>query len=194
MQLSSYLITDPYFYTSDPDTFRSTLFKSFDYFRPNYVCFRDKTSTNQEQLAKILIECCQAYQIENSFINGDIALALSVKAKGVHLRSSQLNEIGFAKEQGLVVTASCHNALEIEKSFLLGADFVTYSPIFASPNKGTPLGVEALQRIVEQSSGKKIIALGGIISQKEVDEIQKTNAFGFASIRFWLEENSLHSR
>ncbi|VAY87615.1 Thiamine monophosphate synthase [hydrothermal vent metagenome] len=62
---------------------------------------------------------------------------------------------------------------------------VTYSPIFQTPNKGEPKGCEQLAKIVKEVD-IPIIALGGIIDQKKVEDIKKTNVKGFASIRYFF--------
>lgn len=62
---------------------------------------------------------------------------------------------------------------------------VTYSPIFTTPNKGTPKGCEELEKIV-QSVDIPVIALGGIISEQQIDQIKSTKASGFASIRYFI--------
>ena len=64
----------------------------------------------------------------------------------------------------------------------MGADYVTYSPIFASPNKGEPKGVEDLKAVVE-SLDIKVFALGGIVTPEQINAVEKSGAFGFASIR-----------
>ncbi len=35
----------------------------------------------------------------------------------------------------------------------------------------------------------KIIALGGIVSKKEIDQVEETGAYGFASIRYFVGDN-----
>jgi thiamine-phosphate pyrophosphorylase len=44
--------------------------------------------------------------------------------------------------------------------------------------------VQDLQKIVEQSS-IKIFALGGIISEQEVEQIAQSGVYGFSSIRYF---------
>ena len=62
---------------------------------------------------------------------------------------------------------------------------VTYSPIFFSPNKGEPKGLEKLKEAVD-TFDIDIIALGGIIDEKHIEQIKETNAKGFASIRYFV--------
>jgi thiamine-phosphate pyrophosphorylase len=62
---------------------------------------------------------------------------------------------------------------------------VTYSPIFTTPNKGSPKGCKDLKKIV-QSINIPVIALGGIISNQQINQIKSTKVNGFASIRYFI--------
>lgn len=66
----------------------------------------------------------------------------------------------------------------------MGADAVTYSPIFFSPGKGEAKGLKDLEELAKNSK-INIYALGGIIEEKHVEDIKKTKAYGFASIRYF---------
>ncbi|MDQ7067917.1 MAG: thiamine phosphate synthase [Sulfurimonas sp.] len=103
----------------------------------------------------------------------------------MHLTSLQFDDITTAKELGLEVIISCHTKEEVLNAEELGADYVTYSPIFSTPNKGEPKGVHDLQNIVNATS-LKVFALGGIITEEQVKEVEKSGAYGFASIRYFL--------
>jgi len=150
------------------------------------ACFRDKTSLDFEQLASIFVKVCQEYKIPQILINSNLQLAIKLKATGVHLTSTQFNEIETAKKNNLLVIISCHNLNEIKKAQNLKADMVTYSPIFDTPNKGIAKGCDDLAKIVSKVS-IPIIALGGIISQKQINKIKQTKAKGFASIRYFID-------
>ena len=67
-----------------------------------------------------------------------------------------------------------------------GADAITFSPIFNSPGKGKPLGLEKLKEINDKIN-IKCFALGGIIHKDQVDACEALGVFGFASIRFFLD-------
>ena len=180
-----YLITDPKYYTSDLKTFKNTLTNSLQNNIVNIACFRDKTSQNFEQLASTFIATCQSFNIKYILINSNIALAIKLKATGVHLTSQQFTEIQNAKQHNLFVIISCHNLEEIKKAQTLGANMVTYSPIFKTPNKGKPKGCDNLAQVVKQVD-IPVVALGGIISNEQILEIKKSKASGFASIRYFI--------
>lgn len=150
------------------------------------ACFRDKISTNTEQLAFLFVDICKKYNIHTILINQNISLAIKTDANGVHLTSNQFDEIVYAKANNLFTIISCHTIEEIQRAKLLGADGVTYSPIFYSPNKGNTIGTNALIKAKEQIKDFIIIGLGGIISKEQINSIKESNADGFASIRYFI--------
>jgi thiamine-phosphate pyrophosphorylase len=87
----------------------------------------------------------------------------------------------------LKVIISCHCLEDIQKAHKLNADWVTYSPIFDTPNKGEAKGIEQLNNAV-QCCDIPVIALGGIVGQKEINKIEDTKCYGFASIRYFVNK------
>lgn len=181
-----YLITDPKYYTNNEKKFEKILINILDKHQIDIACFRDKESSNFEEIAKIFIEICKEKNIKKILLNSDFLLAHKLKASGVHLTSAQFNDILKAKELGLYVITSCHTFEDIQKSIDNQADAVTYSPIFGTPNKGTPKGIESLKEVIDKYPNIKIIALGGIIDETQIEQISKTKAYGIASIRYFV--------
>ena len=169
----TYLITDPKFYQD----FKTTLINSIEKYNPNFICFRDKTSTKN---AKLAIEIAKYYKIP-ILINQYVEL-VKLGFDGIHFTSNQLDLIQDYKE--CITFASTHNKDEV----LLAkySDFITFSPIFASKGR-KGVGIKELNDIVEISQSK-VFGLGGITTQSEVEEIQKSKAVGFASIRYFLKD------
>jgi len=105
---------------------------------------------------------------------------------GIHLTSAQIDEIGIARKHTDYVIVSTHSIEEAKRAEEAGADMVTFSPVFQSPGKGKPQGLEALSDIVE-SVDIPVIALGGIVSHREIELCEKAGADLFASIRYFVE-------
>jgi thiamine-phosphate pyrophosphorylase len=184
-----YGITDPKYYTNNIDVFSKTVYEVLDSKKVNFFCFRDKISPNIQPLAKVFKQICNNYTNIKTFINSDINLASKLNYDGVHLTSSQFFDIKKAKDLNLIVIISCHNFQEVKQAYELGADFVTFSPIFYTPHKAKPKGIDALKALLNQTKDYKnfgIIALGGISTQKKISQIQQTGAIGFASIRYFI--------
>jgi len=170
--LLSYLITDPKFYKD----FKTTLINSIEKHNPDFICFRDKTSTKN---AKLAVEIAKYYNIP-ILINQYVEL-LKLGFDGIHFTSNQLDLIQNYKE--CITFASTHNIDEVNKA--KGADYITFSPIFASKGR-SGLGIEKLNEIADIK--KEVFALGGIVSKNEVKKVKKSKAIGFASIRYFLKD------
>ena len=182
--MQKYLITSREFYTDTPAVFRSILHEQFVQHSPTYALYRDKSNLNYDTQASHFVEVCNQFENIKSFIHRDVDLAKKLDSNGVHLISTQFDKINYAKEQGLEVIISTHTKDEVLKAQKLGADAVTYSPIFTSPNKGVPKGIEDLKELLNLCS-IKVFALGGIVEDSQIKQIEKTKAYGFASIRYF---------
>jgi thiamine-phosphate pyrophosphorylase len=164
--------------------FETVLEKQILKHKPDYVLYRDKENPHYDTNASKFVQICKQFDGVKTFIHQDVNLAKTLNATGVHLTSAQFDEIEYAKNLGLEVIVSTHTKEEVLEVQKKGADCVTYSPIFYSPHKGEPKGVEDLKALLEICS-IKVFALGGIISQEQIEEIAKTNCYGFASIRYF---------
>ena len=171
MSFVSYFITDPSY------SFEEIL-KAVKRHKPTFTCYRNKKYYDENEIKKF---AAFAKNYSKIFINLDSLKNESLLElfDGVHIPSSRLEEISKYKNKTTI--ASTHNPLEIQKA--QKADYITFSPIFKSKNR-CGLGAEVLNHICNLHP--KVIALGGIISQKEVEEIKKTKACGFGSIRYFL--------
>lgn len=176
----SYAITDP-----------STL--SFDHLhqdierfstKADMIVYRDKKNLNYPSNAKEFIDLASNYPFKKILLHSDYQLARSLGADGVHLTSSQFDDIIKAKSLGLFVVISCHTPNEAIVAQKCGANMITFSPIFATPNKGIPLGVVVIDMLRKKVS-LPIIALGGILTQEQIDACKANGASGFASIRYF---------
>ena len=182
--MKKYLITSREFYTDTPAIFRNILHEQFSEYLPEYALYRDKSNPNYNIQAAHFVEVCKQFENIKSFIHRDEKLAKELGAYGVHFTSSQFDKIIVAKELGLKVIISTHSHEEVLKAQQLGADAVTYSPIFTSPNKGEPKGIEDLKNLLTKCD-IKVFALGGIIESKHLEMLKSIKPYGFASIRYF---------
>ncbi|MDA3908809.1 MAG: thiamine phosphate synthase [Sulfurimonas sp.] len=182
--MQKYLITSKEFYTDTPAIFRNIVHEQFSKHVPTYALYRDKSNPNYDIQAAHFVEVCKQFATIKSFIHRNVELAQSLEASGVHLTSTQFDDIKKAKELGLEVIISTHTHEEVLKAESFGADAVTYSPIFASPLKGEPKGIEDLKNLLQKCE-IKVFALGGIVDSRQVKEIEASGVYGFASIRYF---------
>lgn len=180
--MQKYLITSRQFYTDTPAIFRNILHEQMQKHMPDYALYRDKSNPNYAIQATHFVDVCSQFESIKSFIHQHVDMAKKLNATGVHLTSNQFDEIQYAKEIGLKVIISTHTHEEVLKAQKLGADAVTYSPIFDSPGKGEPKGIEDLKDILKKSA-INIFALGGIVTEEQVDILKQIKTYGFASIR-----------
>ncbi|WP_200762172.1 thiamine phosphate synthase [Nitrosophilus alvini] len=183
--MKSYLISDPEYYGKTPKSVKEKAYKIFLQKEPDFVCFRDKKTSKFQALASAFTDTARKAGIEKIIIHSDIETALALEAYGVHLSTSDFFKIPIAKSKGLYVIASTHSLEEAQEAYKMGADAVTFSPVFYTPLKGRPQGLEKLKEIVDKIP-IDVIALGGIITDKEVKKVAKTGCFGFASIRYFV--------
>jgi len=183
--MKKYLITSREFYTDTPAIFRNILHEQLKEYLPDYALYRDKSNPNYAIQAAHFVDTCKQFENIKSFIHQNIDMAKELDATGVHLTSKQIDLITEAKAKGLEVIVSTHTKDEVLLSQKLGADAVTYSPIFLSPNKGKPKGIDDLKELLDVAN-IKIFALGGVVEEKQIKKLKETNVYGFASIRYFL--------
>ncbi|MDD3344117.1 MAG: thiamine phosphate synthase, partial [Sulfurospirillaceae bacterium] len=183
--MKHYLITDPKYYTSKPQQFLETLLSISKQKPIHYICIRDKVTSNYQDLATIISENRSLFADQKLYLHTHLDLAVALNFDGIHLPSNAIDDIVTAKTKGLEVIYSAHSLEDALKAQYFGADAVSISPIFATPNKGKPLGLEKLKEINDKIT-LNCFALGGIISQEHIDACEQAGVFGFASIRYFL--------
>ncbi len=108
-------------------------------------------------------------------LNSRADVAVATGADGVHLPSDAPRE----SLPGLLIARSCHSIEQVRNS---EADLVTFGPVFDSPGKGAPLGLEALQAACRL--GKTVFALGGV-NWENAAACMDAGAVGIAGIRLF---------
>lgn len=126
-------------------------------------------------------------------INGSADIAEAVGAEGVHLPESQCATVKQVRKKypRLLVGVSAHSLESARSAESMGADFITFSPIFETPSKreyGPPQGLDRLQETVN-GVGIPVLALGGITAER-VSSALNAGAFGVALMSgIWNSEN-----
>ncbi|RLJ67899.1 Nudix family hydrolase [Sulfurisoma sediminicola] len=115
-------------------------------------------------------------------INGDTQLAWALGADGVHLPVEKLMQSRQRPEFPLV-GASCHDAPELARAAVLGADFAVLGPVQATAShpQQPALGWEKFARLIEYSP-LPVYALGGM-RQADLPRALAAGAQGIAAIR-----------
>lgn len=152
--------------------------------RATMIVYRDKEYRNYEENARRFLDHAKGFK--KVLLHTDYILAAKLHADGVHLKSTQLDVIQKAKDLALFVIVSIHSIKEAKEAEILGADMITFSPVFETPNKGKAVGLKSLEKLV-LSVSIPVIALGGILTQEQIDSCIKVGAKGFASIRYFQD-------
>jgi thiamine-phosphate pyrophosphorylase len=174
----TYAISDPR--TLNFDTLTSDL-AHFSH-KASMIVYRDKSTNHYDTNAKSFVSVAKDF--DRVLLHGDYVLAKQCDADGVHLTSTQFENITKAKAIGLFVIVSTHSKEEAKRAENLGADMITFSPVFDTPNKGKAVGLECLKEVVS-SVRIPVLALGGVLTQKQIDACADVGAKGFASIRYF---------
>jgi thiamine-phosphate pyrophosphorylase len=154
------------------------------------------------------------------WVNGRLDVALATGAPGVHLpehglaiedaltaraaSASATMEHEFAdeesveydvrsaitKREGLAIGCSRHTADAALDAAKQGATLVQLGPIFATPNKGTPIGPEILGVRAHLPDDVQLVAVGGIDSAERARQAAYAGADAVAVIRAAWREDS----
>jgi thiamine-phosphate pyrophosphorylase len=89
----------------------------------------------------------------------------------------------------LVIGVSTHTFEQAALAANSGADYIFYGPIFETPGKGQPVGIESLKAVCDSLGSFPVIGLGGIDKDNSA-EVRSAGASGFAAIRSLNEPQS----
>jgi thiamine-phosphate pyrophosphorylase len=115
-------------------------------------------------------------------VNGDIELARDCAADGVHLPETGVT-VETARVQlgaAALIGRSCHDPAGLARAAEGGASYATLSPVFESPGKGPPLGLERFAEWTRQAP-LPVIALGGVRA-RHAAALKRAGASGLAVI------------
>jgi thiamine-phosphate pyrophosphorylase len=118
-------------------------------------------------------------------VNERADVALAAGAHGVHLRSRSLPPVIWRRVLGrdFLIGVSCHTTDEVHRAD--GANLIVFGPVFESPGKGSPLGLNSLRNAV-MASRAPVFALGGV-SEANAEACIRAGAAGIAGIRLFQE-------
>jgi len=131
------------------------------------VQLRDKGASSKElyEAAYELRRLTSRYGAK-LFINDRADVALAVDADGVHIGSSSLPLYKVRRLLGerKLIGVSCHNQTQAITAQEMGADFITFGPVYHTPSKaeyGEPVGLAKLATVAELLQ-IPVFALGGV--------------------------------
>ncbi len=179
-----YAITDPAYYGSEPSDLKRSVERTLSNSKVDLICLRDKKNPDYTALAEAFIDMKPLFPETLFFLHSDVGAAIDLGSDGIHLPSGMFEKVAVSCDAGLKVIVSTHSLDEIKRAEKGGAYGVTYGPIFETPGKGEPKGLEKLKEI-RGKIGLNIFALGGIVSKEQIEAVERAGADGFASIRYF---------
>ena len=138
---------------------------------------------NTQSQALEIVELCKSLCKQNSarlLFNVPEQLKPLI-ADGVHLNSKQLLKAKIRPDSDLV-SASCHNRLELEHAQSIGVDFAVLSPVqkTRSHPDAQPLGWGTFHKLVDEIN-VPVYALGGL-SADDIEQAWRSGGQGIAAI------------
>ena len=110
-----------------------------------------------------------------------------------HLPAADIHKIPALKSGAKWIGASTHNTEEVQAAVLAGADFMVFGPVFATPDKGGPVGLEGLRNAVRHAGEVPVLALGGLTPENAAQAVS-AGAHGVAVIRsIWEAADPAHA-
>lgn len=125
-------------------------------------------------------------------VNDRADIALAADADGVHLTARSMSPAvirdNFPRQ--FVVGVSTHSVEEAATAEMAGADFAVFGPVFETPGKNQPEGLDALRTVCARVGPFPVLAIGGIDAEN-VDEILRAGASGVAAIRAFDDRDAM---
>jgi thiamine-phosphate pyrophosphorylase len=100
-------------------------------------------------------------------VNDRVDVALAAGADGVHLPARGLDVVAARALVGArLVGVSTHTRDEAIRAARAGADYVVFGPVWPTPGKGPPTGLDALADVVRACAPVPVFALGGVDAER----------------------------
>lgn len=125
-------------------------------------------------------------------VNDRPDIAMAAGADGVHLALGSLpaGVVRSSFPKDFVIGVSAHSEEDVSIAAENGADFVVYGPIFETPGKGRPIGLDRLRTVCDRVDTIPILGLGGV-DEANCLSVVDAGAKGIAAIRSLNEPASM---
>ncbi len=127
-------------------------------------------------------------------VNDRFDVAFAANADGVHLPSNGLpiEAVRGAAPKSFIVAVSTHSIPELERAASAGADLAVFGPVFQTPGKVEPVGLDDLRSACSVVVDLPVLALGGV-GIEHLADLLEAGATGFAAIRSLEDHGQLRN-
>lgn len=146
----------------------------------HYIQIREKDLSARELYELTRAAVAIAGSTTKILVNDRADVALAAGAAGVHLRAGSISPERIRRIIGFVAV-SCHTLEDVRAA--QSADLIVFGPVFETPGKGPPVGLDTLREAVTLST-VPLVALGGV-SSNNAGECVSAGAAGIAAIRMF---------
>ncbi|MDB2515272.1 thiamine phosphate synthase [Candidatus Pelagibacter bacterium] len=126
------------------------------------------------------IKSCCKRDDRKFYLSNNIDLAIKLKLDGAYIPSFNQKHIKKKIKNDFLLLGSAHNIKQIKIKEKQNVELIFLSPIFSTKNKNKKLGINKFNLLANHTK-KKVIALGGI-NANNINKLNLTNSYGFASI------------
>ncbi len=118
-------------------------------------------------------------------VNERFDIAIAAGADGVHLTSTSMpiERVRGEVPSGFIIGVSTHSSADVVAARDAGAYYAMLGPIFQTPGKGDPVGLEEFERVCRSVAPFPVVAVGGIDGLTEAAVVE-AGAAGVAAIRY----------
>ncbi|MEO7109565.1 MAG: thiamine phosphate synthase [Polyangiaceae bacterium] len=155
------------------------------------VLFRDKVHDVYavldvtQKLEKIIHDHGQLFFLTRRHLR----IAWEIRTDGVHMndeKPTSLSRASLLPGPKVLLSMPAHSDDDVAHAITNDVDWIFVSPIFATPNKGQPRGLDAIRNGAKIKGDLQIIALGGI-DASNTRSCMEAGADGVAVIRAILD-------
>ncbi|MEA2601274.1 MAG: thiamine-phosphate pyrophosphorylase [Acidobacteriota bacterium] len=125
------------------------------------------------------------------FVNGRLDVALAAGADGVHLPADGLPAVPLRARfgRGVLIGRSTHSLAEVIRARNEEVDYVTFGPVYDTPGKGPPVGLQEFARAARLRV--PVYAVGGVTLER-FGKLALSGASGIAAIRLFQQVHDLN--
>ena len=154
------------------------------------IIYRNYSNTHNKKTILEIKKICKKDR-RKFYLSNNLKLAISLDLDGAYLPSfnKKLDVVKINAKKKFITIGSAHNIKEVKIKEKQGVKLIFISPLFKTKKNKNFLNIVKFNYLASKTK-KKVIALGGINS-KNLNKLKIVNAFGFAGISYFENNNNI---